>query len=125
MSSYGWNIHNNTLTFTWDSLANMAAVDARVTCLLKGYKYKTGCSSKRCSCRNKGKECSIGCDCTNTLTTGNEDLLDIVVDKYLAEVTGESTGVPDDANDIMDWVFGCEDLEENFIEDEQSDSHYR
>ena len=39
-----------------------------------------------------------------------EDLLDIVVDEYLAEVTGVSTGLPDDANDIMDWVFGCEDL---------------
>ena len=84
----------------------MAAVDARVTGLLKGCKCKTGCSSKRCSCRNKGKEWSIGCDCincTNTLTKGNEDLLDIVEDEYLAEVTEESTGVPNDANDIMDW----------------------
>ena len=39
------------------------------------------------------------------------------MDEYLAEVTGESTGVPDDANDIRDWVFGCEyleDDEENF-----------
>ena len=43
-------------------------------------------------------------NCTNTLTKGNEDLLDIVVDGYLAEVTGESTGVPDEANDIRDWV---------------------
>ena len=97
LSIYGWNVHNNTLTIDWDSQANMATVDARVTGLLKGCKCKTGCSSKRCSCRNKGKECSIGCDCincTNTLTKGNEDLLDIVVDEYLAEVTGESTGVP-------------------------------
>ena len=62
---------------------------------------------------------------THWPSKGNEDLLNIVVDEYLAEVTGESTGVPDDTNNIMDWVFGCEDLEddeENFIEDEQSDS---
>ena len=94
----------------------MATVDARVTGLLKGCKCKTGCSSKSSSCRNKGNECSIGCDCincTNTLTKGKGDLLNIVVDEYLAEVTGESTGVPDDANDIMDWMFGCEDLEDD------------
>ena len=37
-----------------------------------------------------------------------------------------STGVPDDANDIMDWVFGDEDFEgdENFIDNEPSDSEH-
>ena len=78
------------------------------------------------------KECSIGCDCfncTNIQEKGNEDLLDIVVDEYLAELNDESTGVPDDANDIMDQVFGDKDLEgdedfegdENFIDNEPSD----
>ena len=115
----------------WDSLENIAAVDASVTGLLKGCKCKAGCSSKRCSCRSKGKECSIGCDCincTNTQAKGNEDLLDIVVDEYLAEVTGDSTGIPDDANDIVDWVFGAAEYEEyndeTFIDEEQSDSEH-
>ena len=35
----------------------------------------------------------------------------VVVDEYLAELNDESTGVPDDANDIMDWVFGDEVFE--------------
>ena len=55
---------------------------------------------------------------------------DIAVDEYLAEVTGECTGIPDDAKYIMDWVFGCEDVEddcynddEQSYEEEQSDSH--
>ena len=95
--------------------------------MLKGCKCKAGCSTKRCSCRNKEKECSIGC--TNTQAKGNEELLDIVVDEYLAEVAGESIDVPDEANDILDWVFGSEELEydeecdeENIFEEEQSDS---
>ena len=90
---------------------------------------------KRCSCRSRGKECSIGCDCincTNTQEKGNEDLLNIVVDEYLAELNDKSTGVPDDANDIMDWVFGDEVFErdedfegdENFIDNELSDSEH-
>ena len=129
LSGYGWKIHNNSLTIDWDSPANVAAVDARVTGLLKGCKCKAGC---RCSCRNKGKECSIGCDCincTNTQAKGNEELLDIVVNEYLAEVAGESIDVPDEANDILDWEFGSEELEydeeydeENIFDEEQSDS---
>ncbi len=88
-------------------------VDARVTGLLKGCKCKAGCSTKRCSCRNKGRNCSIGCDCincTNTQMKENDELLDIVVDEYLTEVTRESSDVPDEANDILDWVFGSEEL---------------
>ena len=62
----------------------------------------------------------------------NEDLLDIVVDEYLAELNDESTGVSDDANDIMVWVFGDEVFEgdedfegdKNFIDNEPSDSEH-
>ena len=111
--------HSNALTIDWDSQENKAAVDTRISGLLKGCKCKAGCSTKRYSYRSKGNECSIGCDCincTNTQGKGNEDLLDIVVDEYLAEVNDESIGLPVDVNDIMDWVFGDEDFEgdENF-----------
>ena len=44
-------------------------------------------------------------------------------------MAGESIDVPDEANDILDWVFGSEELEydeeydeENIFEEEQSDS---
>ncbi len=126
MSVYGWKIHNNSLTIDWDSPANVAAVDARVTGLLKGCKCKAGCSTKRYSCMNKGRNCSIGCDCincTNTQMKENDELLDIVVDEYLTEVTRESSDVPDEANDILDWVFGSEELEyEEEIDEDQSNS---
>ncbi len=123
---YGWKIHNNSLTIDWDSPANVADVDARGTGLLKGCKCKAGCSTKRCSCRNKGRNCSIGCDCincTNTEMKENDELLDIVVDEYLTEVTRESSDVLDEANDILDWVFGSEELEyEEEIDGDQSNS---
>ena len=55
---------------------------------------------------------------------GNDDLFDIVVDEYPAEVNDDSIGVPDDANDIVDCVFGDDDFEDdqNFIDKEPSDS---
>ncbi len=53
----------------------------------------------------------------------NDELLDIVVDEYLTEVTRESSDVPDEANDILDWVFGSEELEyEEEIDEDQSNS---
>ena len=82
-----------------------------------------GCKCKVCSCRNKEKESSIGCDClncTNTHAKGYEELLDIV-DEYLTEVTGESIDIPDETNDIYDRVFGSETLDdENICKEEQS-----
>ncbi len=53
----------------------------------------------------------------------NDELLDIVVDEFLTEVTRESSDVPDEANDILDWVFGSEELEyEEEIDEDQSNS---
>ncbi len=105
LSDYGWKIHDNSLTIDWDSPANVATVDARVVGLLKGCKCKSGCSTKRYGCRNKWKECSIGCDCincTNTQTKGNEELLDIVVDEYLAEMTAESADIPEETSEYLE-----------------------
>ena len=62
-----------------------------------------------------------------TLTRGNGDtnLLHITVDEYLDEVSNKtnSTGhevIPDDMEDLMDWVFG-ED-EENTISSGEEDT---
>ena len=38
----------------------------------------------------------------------------------MTELTGESIDIPDEANDILDWVFGSEELDENNCEEEQS-----
>ncbi len=47
--------------------------------------------------------------------------MDIVINEYLEEMTAESADIPEEASDIVDWVFGTEeqDDEEAFCEKEQ------
>ena len=49
---------------------------------------------------------------TDTIPSGSipstDNLLDVTVDEYLSEVSTDST-VPNDIDDLMDWVFGAED----------------
>ncbi len=52
----------------------------------------------------------------------NDELLDIVVDEYLTEVTRKFSDVPDEANDILDWGFGSELEYEEEIDEDQSNS---
>lgn len=101
----GWRVVNNTLTVEWDSEENISAVETRVASLLKGCKCKSGCHTKRCGCKGKGKECYIGCECINCSNLPQQ-------------VTTESSAVPlhdmedtsssdddTDVDELMDWVF--------------------
>ena len=124
MSGYGRNIHN-ILAIDWESQENKAAVDASVSGLLKGCKCKAGCSTKRCSCRSKGPLVVIVSTAQIHRKKGMKTYSTYF--ENLAEVNDESTGVPDDANDIKDRVFGDENFEgdENFIDNEPSDSNIK
>ena len=96
ITMYGWSLVEGKLTVVWDSEVNIAAVKERVCMLTKGCKCKTGCATKRCSCRKNGNQCSAGCQCincvnimsTNSSTIDSEDLQDM--------------------DDLMDYVFGTE-----------------
>lgn len=35
-----------------------------------------------------------------------DEVLDIIVEEYLNEVTTDPPSIPDDADDLMDWIFG-------------------
>ena len=116
LTNFGWIVEQGNLCIDWDSHENITAVNERVFSLLKGCKCKTGCGTKRCSYRHKGRECSIGCECINctnneasstrsTPTTSNDDtLLEVTVDEYLTNL--DDNELADDVEDIMDWVFG-------------------
>jgi len=118
VSQFGWIIDGDKLIVDWDSKENMSEVHERVQQLTRGCKCKTGCGSKRCGCRGKGKKCGVGCgciNCTNTssttelsTTSTTDDLLTISVEECLEEATSD---IPDDVDDLMDWVFGEENAE--------------
>ena len=92
----------------------MEAVRQRVIQLLKGCKCKTGCTTSRCGCRKKNKECSEGCECTNcsntqsnahTVIDNSEDtLLELSLEENFTE--NREQLLDDEVDEIMDYVFG-------------------
>ena len=108
--SCGWQLNKDeSLCIEWDSRENIQAVNDRISTLLKGCKCATGCTTRRCKCRKQGKECAVGCDCTNCLNIQHQnpinELRDVVVDEEL------SSDVHGEVSDIIDWIFGEEILE--------------
>ena len=106
---YGWKIQDDALIVDWDSDINMDAVKERVEGLLKGCGCKTGCQTRQCRCKGKGKACGEGCNCTNCTNTILQtphatDCMGEMEETSIEEIIEDS--VPEDINEIMDWVFG-------------------
>lgn len=73
LTEYGWERHESTgtLDVTWDTSDNIRAVQQRVEHALRGCKCKTGCGTRRCTCKKEGRSCGPGCQCihcTNSAT---------------------------------------------------------
>ena len=69
LSDYGWKVQDGTLTVDWDCDCNMDAIIERVAGLLKGCGCRTGCQTRQCGCKGKGKACGEGCNCMNCTNT--------------------------------------------------------
>ena len=122
-ANFGWKVTDESLTF--DSESNMEAGRQRVIQLLKGCKCKTGCTTSRCGCRKKNKECSEGCECTNCSNTqsnthtaidNSEDtLMELSLEENFTE--NREQFLDDEVDEIMDYVFGeyplCEEHEDS------------
>ena len=109
LTCWGWQLNDNSLSVEWDSRENIKAVNDRVSTLLEGCKCATGCTTRRCKCRKQGKECSVGCDCTNCSNTTQHqnpvnDIRDVIVDE---EMDGDAY-IHSEVSDIVDWIFGEE-----------------
>ena len=90
------------MTVDWDSNVNMDAAKEQVEGLLKGCRCKTGCQTRLCQCKAKGKGCGEGCNwtnCTNThLPTPNVtgSMQEMSVEEIIEDAT------PEDLNEIME-----------------------
>ena len=133
LANFGWKVTVESLTFDWDSESNMEAVRQSVIQLLKGCKCKTGCTTSRCGCRKKNKECSEGCECTNcsntqsntnTVIDNREDtLMELSLEENFTENREQS--LDDEVDEIMDTIFGdypfCEEHDDSSEADERSE----
>ena len=127
ITNWGWQLVENRLTIIWDTPENIAAIRDRVQLLLRGCKCATGCNTGRCGCRKKQRECSEGCECRNCLNmscsatyprTSEPELAEIAVEESVAA----SDILPEDTEELVDWVFGGEDTDPEEVEDEDYES---
>ena len=107
ITQHGWSLTDGTLTFVWDTTANIKAVRDRVKLLMKGYKCVTGCT--RCKCRKSNRLCSEGCECINctniSRSIDNPEEREVVELAIEEEVTTHTSDF-EDTEDLLDSVFG-------------------
>ena len=98
----------------------MEAVKERVAGLLKGCGCRTGCQTRQCGCRAKEKACAEGCTCTSCTNTDNTEL-DGLEEGSMPEEINDETSLPNDMDELMEWVFGEQITTEHEEEDNEED----
>lgn len=126
VTEFGWKVVDNTLTVVWDSNENMAMIQERVSQLLNGCKCKTGCKTRRCSCRKSNRNCGEGCECSNccnvnvnTSTSHECEMEEEMAEIALDEIDEEES----DIEDLMIQIFGGDD--DTDIDELEPDSENR
>ena len=125
MTEYGCVAEDNNVRIIWDSQKNVQSIRERVHVLLRGCKCITGCTTGRCSCRRKQKECGEGCQCLNCSNINTVHDKDTEIDELVIEESqGHNNEINDEVEELMDWVFG-EDAHSrvsNNIDSEEEDT---
>ena len=100
---------NGKLEVHWEVEENIDKAKASLDFILNGCKCKTGCTTQRCSCRKKERECGPSCSCQfcNNLnkhgqsSTSSQET-DLVVQEMLGENT-DDTYVDESEDDLEEW----------------------
>ena len=85
---YGWKRENGILAVVWEIPENVEKAKASLNFVMSGCKCKTGCSTRRCSCKSKDRICGPSCqfiNCTNNAQTRDTDTADLEVEDLLNE----------------------------------------
>ena len=130
LTDYGWRRENGVLQVDWEVQANIDKAKACLEFVLAGCKCRTGCSTRRCSCKKNDRMCGPSCNCinctnsTHTPVPSSNDTTDLEVQDLLSEPT-ENEYVDDSGDDleemredeelteIVNFVFGPESDEED------------
>ena len=119
-------MNDDLLSFDWNIDENMKAVMQQVKEILKGRELKTGCRTQQCGCKAKGKQCSEGCECTdssNVHTTpghaqhNTDTLMEVTIEETVAD--NDPDQEVEGVDEIMDWVFGCASADEDITDDKE------
>ena len=118
------------LKVVWEVQANIDKAKACLEFVLTGCKCKTGCSTRRCSCKKNGRICGPSCGCINCTNSTHtpvpsssdtadleiQDLLNEVVEDEYVDDSGddlEEMREDEELQDIVNFVFGPESDEED------------
>lgn len=130
LTDYGWRRENGVLEIVWEVQENVDKARASLEFVLSGCKCKTGCSTRRCSCKKKDRICGPSCSCINCMNSTRtpvpsaNDPTDLEVQDLLNEPTEdeyvndseddlEEMREDEELADIMEFVFGAESDEED------------
>ena len=93
------------MEIVWETSENIAKAQEKVEYMLNGCKCRTGCTTRRCSCRKGSRGCGPGCRCIgcgNVVSSSrcdDDELHDLEIGDLLNE---ESDDVSTDASEDDD-----------------------
>ncbi len=105
----------------WDTHENITQAQQKVDAVLNGCRCRTGCHTRRCSCRKHNNCCGPGCrciGCDNTMPTSEEkeneaedeieieDLTETQLDQYTDDSEDDSHVQAKEIDNIMLSIFG-------------------
>ena len=92
----GWIVQDGTVNVVWDTPEGLQAAKDLLENLTGGCKCKTGCTTRRCRCRQAKKSCNQICKCSNC---ANQETTDLQQQESTEEPRNESSESSDTGED--------------------------
>ena len=116
--SQGWlRQESGQYSIDWEAKEVQQQIQSNLDFLTKGCTCKTGCATKRCSCKKNGRSCGAGCECRGckNLTLEKEN------DEYIEQEEDDEQEENDEQEGNDYEQEEDDELEENDYEQEEDD----
>ena len=120
LEKQGWMKEGNEWKIDWEAEEVQHEIQTTLTFLSKGCMCKTGCKTRRCSCRKGDRLCGAGCECrgcTNSIATQAEELE--VENEEEDEEDDEPEEIENEEEDEQEIGNEEEDEDQEFDEEEE------